>query len=832
MSAPRPQLEKTPSKAKPTAGNKKTSRWNSAFPVLAIVVVTMLGLFGSAGWFVWRSFAGHPEIGATPPNPLLAGVAPAPAAVKEPSYTEDLQPFIKQYCGDCHSNGSQEGDFAFDRYASLNAIKKDRGIWTKVLRLIELGAMPPAAATQPSSEERQKAAEWLNHQLFFVDCAAEQNPGRVTLRRLNRTEYNNTIRDLLGVDFKPAKDFPSDDVGYGFDNIGDVLTVPPLLVEKYLTAAEEITRRSIPNHGPAYVKNRVTAEKLKSEGGAVGKSSGEKVLASTGRLFRTFEFPKAGSYVIQIEARQDAAGKDPAKMEVKLGGKTLKTFSVKNTTDLAVFEVKLHAAAGKQELSAAFINDFYDEKAKKKKDRNLRIGSMQVEGPLGITDEDRKAMPFVKAVPKAGTSIADAARKNLQEFLPRAFRRPVTPQEVDRYVQLVEMSVKHGESFDEAMGVSLQAILISPHFLFRVEGGRRQEDKIESLDDFALASRLSYFLWSSMPDEELIQLASENRLHEPQTLKQQTLRLLKDPRAQALIENFSGQWLGLRKLSTNEVEPDAKLFPEFNKDIRQDFWKETELFFGSVVRGDGSIYDLLNGKYTFLNERLAKFYGIDGITGENFQRVDLQGKNRAGVITQGSVLTLTSYPNRTSPVKRGEWVLSNILGTPPPDPPPVVPALDETQTANPDLSFRQQLLLHRADPGCAACHLTMDDIGFGLQNFDAIGRWRTKDGKHDIDSTGTLPSGEKFDGPDQLITILSQHREQFARCLTEKLMTFATGRGVEWYDRCAVDEVLRELDKNDRFSTLVLGIVNSAPFQSRRILQPAQLAPASVASQQ
>lgn len=788
-------------------------------------VVLALLILGGAGWLVSRSRTSA-AVAASP-------VASA-AAVKEKqaSYTEDLQPFIKRYCGECHSNGSQEGDFAFDRYASVAALKNDRQIWTKVIKLIKLGAMPPAESDQPSEEERGQAVGWLEHQLFYVDCSVDQNPGRVTVRRLNKAEYNNTVKDLLGVDFNPAKDFPSDDVGHGFDNIGDVLTIPPLLMEKYLAAAESIARAAIPSHGPKYAKTRVAAEQLKSEGSSVGNSSDGKSLASTSRVFQTFDIPRSGSYILRIDARQDAAGPEAAKMEVKVGGKLLQTVEVKNANTMQVYEFKLEAQPGKTEISAAFINDFYDKTLKKNNDRNLHVGYLELEGPLGMTDAERATYALIRQVPQQGVSVSQAALANLKDFLPRAFRRPVAQQELDRYVSLVEQTVKHGESFPDAMSMALQAVLISPHFLFRVEGGRRQAGDIETIDDFALASRLSYFLWSSMPDEELFQLAREDRLHQPDVLKQQTLRMMQDPRSNALIENFAGQWLGLRKLGTNEIDPDGKLFSEFTRDIRMDMWKETELFFGSVVRTDASIYELLSGQYTFLNERLAKFYGIDGVSGPEFRRVDLKDGKRAGVVTQGSVLTLTSYPTRTSPVKRGEWVLSNILGDSPPDPPPVVPALSETQAANPNLSFREQLVLHREDPGCYACHKIMDDIGFGLQNFDAVGRWRTKDGPHDIDASGVFPSGEKFDGPGELIGILRQHQDQFARCLTEKMLTFALGRGVEWFDKCAVDSITSELSRNDRFSTLVLGIVNSAPFQNRKMIENPLGQPAKVAARQ
>jgi hypothetical protein len=369
------------------------------------------------------------------------------------------------------------------------------------------------------------------------------------------------------------------------------------------------------------------------------------------------------------------------------------------------------------------------------------------------------------------------------------------------------------------MQITLQAALVSPHFLFRVETDKREQtaDGRQALNDFELASRLSYFLWSSMPDDELFQLAEQGTLHEDAVLEQQVRRMMADPKSYALIQNFGGQWLNLRRLATDDVAPDPEKFPEFDDALRRDVWHETELFFASVVREDRPLTELLTARYTFLNERLAKLYGIDGVDGDEFRRVDLADGHRAGLLTQASILTLTSYPTRTSPVKRGQWVLENLLGDKPPDPPPLVPGLEETQKANPDLSVRQQLEIHRADPTCASCHKLMDDIGFGLENFDAIGRWREEDGGQPLDTTGTLPTGESFSGPIELIAILSGRDQEFAACMAEKLLTYALGRGLEYYDKCTIDEIVQESEANDfRFSSLLTSIVRSEPFRMRR----------------
>lgn len=739
---------------------------------------------------------------------LLAGtgIVHTCAAEGPAGYEQGLFPFLQKYCVDCHGAGEHEGEFAFDKYRDLDALQRDRPVWTKVLQRLKSEAMPPADADQPPAEERARAVRWLDHALFYVDCGQPQDPGRVTARRLNKTEYNNTVRDLFGFEFHPTDDFPADDTGHGFDNIADVLTVPSLLLEKYLGAAEEIAERVVRVHSPLYSRTRYST---KPKGNVRDQVEGKVLIVRGNTTHQSFEFPRPGQYAIRVQARLDRAGEVPAKMEVRVGTESVRTFEVKSAESLDVLETTIAAEQGPQRVSATLMED--DD------DQSLHVANIEVEGPLEFTDEERRTQPLVRVLPQADVSPADAARANLKAFLPRAFRREVPAEECDRYVALALRSLDHGDSFDQAMSLALQAVLVSPHFLFRVEGGRRREAGVEMLDDFALASRMSYFLWSSMPDDELVRLAGQNRLHEPDVFQAQTLRLLSDPRADALVANFAGQWLGLRTLTTKDVQPDAAQFPDFDDQLRLDLWKETELFFGSVVRTNGSIYELLNGRYTFLNERLARHYGIEGVSGPEFRRVNFTAERRAGVLTQGSVLTLTSHPGRTSPVRRGQWVLTNLLGDPPPEPPPSVPALEQTQAANPTLTLRQQMERHRSDPACAACHQAMDAIGFGLENFDPVGRWRNQDGALPIDAAGALPTGETFDGPVELISILQRRKANFGRCLTEKMLTYALGRGLEWFDKCAVDEIMGRLEQDDRFATLILGIVNSTPFQMRRV---------------
>lgn len=805
------QKKTTKSKKRPVSKKKRRGRkkqrvnysvWGSVLAGLLVIVSFMT---------FWPS-GENPTLETT--STLVAAEPVAPVMALD--FEKDITPIFQKYCLDCHSNDFHEGDFSFERYPNGESIKTDRDIWKKVLNLTRLGAMPPADSYQPTKEERQKIIDWVDHQLFYVDCSVPHDPGRVTSRRLNRTEYNNTIRDLLGVDFQPAKDFPSDDVGYGFDNIGDVLSVPPLLIEKYLSAAEQIAEKAIPTEHPEYFKKLVRGKELREGGSARGSGNDRKTLASTGHVYYRYRFPAVGTYRLRIEASADQAGDELAKMRVNLDKKELKIFEIEGENHQNQVLHEFEAPEGDHTVTAAFINDFYDPKGKKGKDRNLFIDYIEVEGPINLPRAVTADNPLLSVYPENGISALHAASANLREFLPRAFRRPVSEQEVTKYAELVEMAYNREKSFERAMQIGLQAVLVSPQFLFRFEEGRQRIGLTEQLDDFTLASRLSYFLWNSMPDDELFELASENRLHEANVLEAQTLRMLSDPRSDALISNFSGQWLGLRKLTTNEVEPSPELFPEFNEKLRKDLWHETELFFGSIVKENRSIYELLDGRYSFLNERLAKLYGIQGVEGEEFRRVNFSDNKRMGVLTHGSILTLTSYPDRTSPVKRGQWVLENMLNDAPPDPPPTAPGLEETQEANPNLSFREQLELHRKDPGCASCHVTMDEIGFGLENFDAIGRWRTHDGEFEIDPSGTLPNGESFTGPNEMIAVLSQRKTDFGRCLTEKLLTFALGRGLEYYDRCAIDQIMAQLERDDRFATLVLGIVESAPFQMRR----------------
>jgi mono/diheme cytochrome c family protein len=602
---------------------------------------------------------------------LACGVRAAdPPSPADLPFSTTVAPILKQYCIDCHGGSDPEAKLALDKYRESGNVQQDFEVWEKVLRMLTAREMPPADAKQLKPEEVSLLLQGVEAELGRFDCTAPSRAGRVTIRRLNRAEYTNTIRDLVGIDFKPADDFPSDDVGEGFDNIGDVLSIPPLLLEKYLDAAEAIVDKA-----------------------------------------------------------------------------------------------------------------FADEAVRK------RIVLVQSGENIGRTD---------------------AARQNLRAFATRAFRRPVSDEEIERLIALVRLARDNGGSEEDALKIGLQAILASPHFLFRVElDPQNAEDGARALSDYEIASRLSYFLWSSMPDEELFNLARDGKLRDKAVLAAQVKRMLGDPKAEALVKNFAGQWLQLRDIA--DATPAPERFPQFDEPLRAAMQRETELFFETIIREDRSILEFLNADFTFVNERLAKHYGIEGVRGGEFRRVSLPA-GRRGVLTHASILVITSNPSRTSPVKRGKWIMENILGTPPPPPPPGVPLLDENaETLG---SLRERMEQHRADETCAVCHRQMDTLGFGLENFDAIGAWRERDGRFEIDPSGSLPGGIEFDTAGEMMQALAgAKKDDFCRCLASKLFTYAVGRGLETEDRCAVNAVIEHAAENDyRFGALVAAIVTSRPF--------------------
>jgi len=759
------------------------------------------------------------------------GVAQQPGQQRSPrealwqqGYTEKVVPLLKRYCYECHSGDTAEAGLELADFATIQSLQADRKRWTKVVRMVDFAAMPPEGSPQPSVKERQEMVRLLEPILFTIDCDIDRDPGRVTIRRMNRSEYNNTVRDLLGVDFKPAENFPSDDVGHGFDNIGDVLSLPPLLFEKYMDAAEQIADAAILLYDPQNLpRQRFEGRKLRRHGSArFDDTSRSYIIPSAGAVFAKYAPSYPGRYRLRVEAGAQQAGTEFAKMQVELDSKTVKVFDVKAKPNaMTVHSIEVDLEAREYELAAAFINDYYkpDAKNPRERDRNLYVRAIELEGPLKLPSE---AFPvshrrLMIARPTKGKSVRQAAEEVLMPFVQRAFRRPVSKDELNPYVGLVERVVADDRSFGRGIQVAISGILVSPHFLFRIEEHSRADNaqQIQSLSQYELASRLSYFIWSSMPDDQLFSLASAGKLSDPIVLRQQVKRMLADDRSQALVDNFASQWLNLRNLEN--IKPDPDQFGFFDEQLRNDMKRETELFFEAVMREDRSVLDLVTGRFSFLNERLAKHYGIEGVTGDEFRKVSLQDYPRAGVLTQGSILTLTSNPDRTSPVKRGKWILVNVLGTPPPDPPADVPELAAAQKASPTATLKEQLALHRENASCAICHRQMDPLGLGLENFDAVGRWREKDEDQVIDPQGSLPNGEKFKSPLELIQVLGGRQEDFHRALAGKMLTYATGRGLQYYDRCAVDDIIKNMRKSEnRFSALVTEIVLSEPFRKKR----------------
>lgn len=725
---------------------------------------------------------------------------------KDLSLEKEIQPLLKSYCFECHNDQKAKGELSLEKFNTLESIRKDRKKWELVLKNVRSGEMPPEKKPQPSVEERETLVKFVESQIFRVD-PKKPDPGRVTIRRLNRAEYNNTIRDLVGVEFRPADDFPVDDVGYGFDNIGDVLSLSPILLEKYLSAAEKILSAAIVESGPIFdgPKKRIEAETLKTTAQGSSPYGGYAfALNKEGEIYTTNRVENPGEYIIRIRAFGQQFGPEPPRLELRLGGNAVKAFDVAAVEGKAAdYEVKLPLEPGEQRLAAAYINNYVTPQG----DRNLIIDYIDVIGPVA-------RQPY----PKTHQNIFSSSdpREVIGKFAMRAFRRPLAKEELDRLMGLYEMARKDGENFESAVRVALSAVLISPHFLFR---GEIQPDPdnpkaVHPINEFALASRLSYFLWSTMPDERLFTLAGKKALRK--NLREEVSRMLNDPRARALVENFGNQWLQIRNLAN--ITPDAKTFPKWNAELRGAMQRETEMFFENLMREDRSVLELLDADYSFLNEPLAKHYGVEGVTGNEFRKVAFKDRQRGGVLTQGSILAITSNPTRTSPVKRGKWILENILGTPPPPPPPNVPELSEEKESVLSGSLRQRMEQHREKPMCASCHSRMDPIGFGFENFDGIGAWREKDGEFPVDTAGKLLSGEDFSDAAALKRILvEKKRREFLECVAGKMLTFALGRGMEYYDRVSIDQAVKSMEKNQyRFSSLVAGVVNSPAFQLRR----------------
>ena len=742
---------------------------------------------------------------------VLSG-APMPFGRQPPpEYHAEVEPILRQFCYDCHGDGAEKGGIALDSHSTLAILEADRPLWRRVLENMENGVMPPPDSPQPSLEQAAVIERWIDEVVFHHNCD-EPDPGRVTIRRLNREEYNNTIRDLTGVRFRPADDFPADDSGYGFDNIGDVLSLSPVLLEKYLKAAKQVLDVALPLEPNLGDARKLTAGQLEQRGSG-GHRGDARALIASGEIWGYFDVKEEGEYRFRFSAHGDQAGDERVRVELRLGDRMVKRIEVPQTENSpGTFEHEFRLSPGRHRLATRFINDYYNPQ--KREDRNYYVNWMELAGPVKERPSTRfQRETFAEEVTQAKRD--EVGRKTVKNFAYKAFRRPVEDEEVDRLMKFVDLALENGDTYEAGIKLAFQAALVSPHFLFRGEMQPDPDDKesVHEIDEHALASRLSYFLWSSMPDGQLMRLADRGKLRE--NLPEQIERMLDDSRSVALAKNFAGQWLQLRDLEL--VQPNDELFKGYDEELKVAMRTESELLFDRIQREDRSILEFVTADYSHVNERLAQHYGLSGVTGDEFREVSLRATKRRGILSHASVLTITSHPDRTSPVKRGQWVLNNILGTPPPPAPDDVPTLEDAGRKLTG-SLRQQLEQHRENKVCASCHKLMDPIGFGLENFDAIGRWRDGDEGDAIDASGVLTTGDAFDGPLELSEILAgSRRELFVRNLTRTMLTYALGRGLEYYDKCAVKKIVRRVEDNDhRFSELVAGIVDSVPFQMRR----------------
>ena len=841
---------------------------------------------------------------------LALGAASRAHAEGSPSadrFRRDVQPILETYCYGCHGSGASEGGRTLDEFASDEALVGNIELWHAVLKNVRSRMMPPAEEDQPTQEERDKLIRWIVADVFRVDLA-DADPGHVTVRRLNRAEYRNTIRELMDVDYDTAEHFPPDDSGYGFDNIGDVLSLSPLLLEKYIQAAETVVAEAVPTVSSVPPVRTVSGDEFRSDDGKQQASS--LSFYEPAKVAGKLQIDQPGEYRIVVEARIDGHWEfDPGQCEVTcdFNGQQLfqQKYEWRDSLELS-YETTRQFTAGDYPLTYELKPLVPAEQ--KHEYLNFCVSRIRIEGPL-----DKKYWVPPKnytrffpdgPAPAAGPERDAYADKVLRRFATRAFRRPVDDGSVKRLVALAKSVYEQpGKGFEAGIGQAMIAVLSSPRFLFRVEepGPIPTGKSFPWVDEYALASRLSYFLWTTMPDDELFDLAARGQLRAK--LDTQLTRMLADPRSEAFVENFTGQWLQARDVETISVDPIAALGHQkeweaildkyhnarekaraerqrierereqqlveaeknggqeaveklraehrrlaaeedlrrdaerekaradfdkfeairekFGDDVRHAMRRETEMTFDYVMRNDRSLLELIDADYTFANQKLAEYYGLPGVAGDEMRRIDLpKDSPRGGVLTQGTMLVVTSNPTRTSPVKRGLFVLDNILGTPAPPPPKAVPPLEasaESVTDHPP-SLREALDIHRKDPICAGCHARMDPLGLALENFNAIGIWRDTEHDRPIDTAGKLLTGEQFQNIRDLKKVLQdEHKLDFYRCLTEKLLTYSTGRGLEYYDEPTVDAIVRRLDAEDgRFSVLLRGVVLSAPFQQQR----------------
>ena len=777
------------------------------------------------------------SLSAAPQPPTPPGTASQPA-------------LLDKYCVTCHNQKLKTAGLLLDKM-DLDHVADGAETWEKVIRKLRGGQMPPVGLPRPDRATVDTFASWLENSLDRV-ALAKVNPGRSPLHRLNRSEYERAVHDLLDLDVDAQALLPADDESSGFDNIADVLKTSPSLLEQYLSASRKVAMLAVgdPATPPVGQVYRVPPD-LSQEDHIEGLPLGTR-----GGILIKHNFPLDGTYNFRVQLLQNIVGyitglEYPHQLEISIDGERVFLAPVGGEADNKMSDTNLGVAkdtldarlrtsipvkAGPHKVAVTFLrkNSSESDEPLQPFTRDLDLQNMngvplidhvEIAGPFQATgpgDTPSRRRIFACRPKNAGSNVDEVpcAKQILSTLARRAYRRPVSDTDMESLLSFFQEGRNRG-NFDAGIENALQLMLTSPKFLFRIEPDPAHvtPGSVYRAGDMELASRLAFFLWSSLPDDQLLDVAAKGRLKDPLVFDQQVTRMLKDRRSESLVTNFASQWLFLRNLQS--ASPDGEQFPNFDDNLRQAFRRETELFLDSIIREDRSVLDLLNANYTFVNERLAKHYGIPNIYGSNFRRVTLKDENRFGLLGQGSILTVTSYPNRTSVVLRGKWILENLLGTPPPAPPPNVPALKENSDDGKPLSMRQLMEQHRANPTCASCHRVMDPLGFSLENFDAVGAWRSKEAAGPIDASGQLADGSKVNGPADLRKAVLRRPEQFVGTMTEKLLTYALGRGLEYYDMPAVRGIVRDAGKsNYRFSALVMAIVKSTPFQMKQA-QPA-----------
>lgn len=750
----------------------------------------------------------HRSIWWVPSLALLSGSLLLPGATAEnkapaPTLTDD-------FCSGCHSGDDPEAGISFDPRPKAEDVRKNLETWDRVRRAILNGHMPPPGQPSPTRAERKEFIKWID------DSASSDGSFRApTLRRLTKAEYENTIRDLTGVEGNFAAGFPSDDVGYGFDNIGDVLTLSPILMEQYLDAAVKIAELAIPSI------ERTTVLRTGDEmAGAQGTNASGSALCFFTNATAKVPLPPlpAGEYKLKIKAGADRAGTDPAKLSLLVGGRKVATVDVKtNPSNPSSFEFQVRLSGGSPSIEISFDNDFWEPNnpSPHLRDRNLWVTSVELDGPLPGSTTNAPS-PLIRGDLDSPAAQPTVIRASISSLLERGLRRPPKSGEVDRWVTRCRTLMAEGKSPRQALRVITASILASPEFIFRAE---RSTSADRSLSGYQRAQRLSYFLWSSLPDEKLFVAARTGSLDSPTGVTTEARRMIQDPKFKGFISNFVGQWLQLRRLETHA--PHKGTFPQIGATTVDSMIKETETYALRIFREDRSLLEFLDSDWTYANNDLSQLYKLPPVPGPKLQIVDLKGTNRGGLLTQASILALTSNPTRTSPVKRGKYVLEVILGAAPPPAPPGAGTLSDAVEIVRNASIRDRLAAHRKNPECASCHATMDGIGFALENFDASGAWRTQDGAFKVDPTGTLADGTKLDGAGTLKKALMDRKDEFIEALAERLYTYALGRGMTLQDRKAIRAAAERCrDSGYKFSALLEAILSSKQFLYEGNIEP------------